>query len=167
MARPLLGYILCVLAVSIYALAKDNPEQTQFGHDVRVEAGEKVGDVTCINCSVYIAGESMGEVTTVHGNVVLETGGLIGGDVTAVWGDVRMQSGAQIGGDVTAVAGGVRRASQSLIGGDVTSLEGTRWVLAIIIPPLFIIGLIVALVIWLVQRNRRPAALQQPYMAAR
>jgi hypothetical protein len=78
-----------------------------------------------------------------------------------------MQSGAQIGGDVTAVGGGVRRASQSLIGGDVTSLEGTRWVLAIIIPPLFIVGLIVALVIWLVQRNRRPAALQQPYMAGR
>jgi hypothetical protein len=72
MARPLLRYILCLLAVSICALAKDNPEQTQFGHDVRVEAGEKVGDVTCINCSVYIAGESMGEVTTVHGNVVLE-----------------------------------------------------------------------------------------------
>jgi hypothetical protein len=84
-----------------------------------------------------------------------------------VWGDVRMQSGGQIGGDVTAVGGGVRRASGSIIGGDVTSLEGTRWVLAIIIPPIFITGLIVALVIWLVQRNRRPATVQQPYMAAR
>jgi hypothetical protein len=167
MLRPLSRCLLCVLALSLCALAKDKPEQTQFGHDIRVEAGQKVGDVTCINCSVYVAGESAGEVTTVHGNIILQPGGSIAGDVTAVLGDVRMQPGAQIAGDVTAVGGGVRRDTGSSIAGDVTSLEGTKWVLAIVVPPLFIIGLIVALIIWLIQRNRRPATVSQPYLAAR
>ena len=167
MVRPVIRCLICVLALGLCAFAKDNPEQTQFGHDVRVEAGQKVGDVTCINCSVYVAGESAGEVTTIHGNIVVEPGGSIAGDVTAVWGDVRMQAGAQIAGDVTAVGGAVRRNTGSSIAGDVTSLEGTRWVLAIILPPIFILGLIVALIIWLVQRGRRPAAVPQPYLAAR
>lgn len=167
MARPLYRCFLCVLALSICALAKDKPEQTQFGHDIRIEAGQKVGDVTCINCSIYIAGESAGELTTVHGNVVVETGGSIAGDVTAIWGDVRMQPGSQIAGEVTAVAGGVRRNAQSSIAGDVTSLEGAQWMLAILLPPIFILGLIVALIIWLVQRSRRTTPVPQPYLAAR
>jgi hypothetical protein len=78
-----------------------------------------------------------------------------------------MQPGSQIAGDVTAVAGGVRHSTGSSIAGDVTSLEGTKWLLAIILPPIFIIGLIVALIIWLIQRSRRPARVSQPYLAAR
>jgi hypothetical protein len=167
MTSPLFRYLLCVVALCSLSFAKNNPEQTQFGHDIRVEAGQKVGEVTCINCSVYMAGESAGEVTAVHGNVVVETGGSIAGDVTAVWGDVRMQSGAQIAGDVTAVGGSVRRTAQSSIAGDVTSLEGTKWVLAVVLPPLFILGLIVALIIWLIQRSRRSSVAPQPYLAAR
>jgi hypothetical protein len=160
--------ICCVFwALSTCVLAKDKPELTQFGRDIRVEPGEKVGDLTCINCSIYVAGESAGEATTIHGNIIVESGGSIAGDVTAVWGDVRMQPGSQIAGDVTAVAGGVRHSTGSSIAGDVTSLEGTKWLLAIILPPIFIIGLIVALIIWLIQRSRRPARVSQPYLAAR
>jgi hypothetical protein len=167
MTSPLFRYFLCVAALCSLSFAKNNPEQTQFGHDIRIEAGQKVGEVTCINCSVYMAGESAGEVTALHGNVEVETGGSIAGDVTAVWGDVRMQSGAQIAGDVTAVGGSVRRTAQSSIAGDVTSLEGTKWVLAVVLPPLFILGLIVALIIWLIQRSRGSSVAPQPYLAAR
>ena len=155
MLRPIRPYLLCILALSTCVLAKDKPELTQFGHDIRVEPGESVADLTCINCSIYVAGESAGEATAIHGNIILEAGGSIAGDVTAVWGDVRMQPG------------GVRRSTGSSIAGDVTSLEGTKWLLAIILPPIFITGLIVALIIWLVQRSRRPARVSQPYLAAR
>jgi hypothetical protein len=167
MSRFRLACALCflLLLIPICVYAKDNPEQTQFSRDIRVDSGQSVGDVTCINCSVYIAGQSNGEVTALHGNVILEPGGSVGGDVTAIWGDVRLRPGAQIGGDVTAVAGAVRRDPQSTIGGDVTSLEGAKWLLAMILPPLFILGLIVALIIWLVQRARRPAQMPQGTLA--
>ena len=160
MLRPLFCSLLCVLFLTLYATAK-NPEQTQFNRDIRIDAGQKVGDVTCINCSIYIAGESSGEVTTIHGNIVLETGGAVAGEVTAVWGDVHVQTGSNIAGEVTAVAGAVRRSPGSSIAGDVTSLEGTVWVLAIILPPIFGLGLIAALVTWMVHRRRSRAAVPQ------
>jgi len=159
MLRPLFSTLLC-LSLSLCAVAK-NPEQTQFSRDIRINAGQKVGDVTCINCSIYIAGESSGEVTTIHGNIVLETGGAVAGEVTAVWGDVHVQTGSNIAGEVTAVAGAVRRSPGSSIAGDVTSLEGTVWVLAIILPPIFGLGLIAALVTWMVHRRRSRAAVPQ------
>src|SRR4051812_11922568 len=37
-----------------------------------------------------IAGESSGEVTAIHGNVVLGAGASVAGEVTAVWGDVHV-----------------------------------------------------------------------------
>jgi hypothetical protein len=83
--RFLLCSLLCLLTLNVCAMAKDT-EQTQFGRDIRIEAGQKVGDVTCINCWVYIAGESSGEVTAIHGNVVLGAGASVAGEVTAVWG---------------------------------------------------------------------------------
>jgi hypothetical protein len=162
MVRPLLSSLLCLLTLNLCIMAKD-AEQTQFGRDIRIEAGQKVGDVTCINCSVYIAGESSGEVTAIHGNVVLGAGASVAGEVTAVWGDVHVQSGSSIAGEVTAVAGSVQRSPGSNIGGDVTSLEGTVWLLAIILPILFGLGMIVGLVMWLVHRSRNRAVPQQAY----
>ena len=165
--RPLLCSLLCVLALSLCATAT-NPEQTQFGRDIRINAGQKVGDVTCINCSVYIAGEAAGEITVVHGNIVLEAGGSVTGDVTAVWGNVHTESGSNIAGEVTSFAGAVRRNPGSNISGDVTSLEGTAWLLAIILPPIFGLGMIAAFVTWIVHRRRSRATVpQQVYLPAR
>ena len=166
MLRPLLLSMLCFLSLSFYAAAR-NQEQTQFGRDIRIDAGQKLGDVTCINCSIYIAGESSGEVTSIHGNVVLEAGGSVAGDVTAVWGDIHAQSGSNVAGEVTAVAGAVRRSPGSSIAGDVTSLEGTLWLMAVILPPLLFLGVIVALATWFVHRSRnRSGTPQQTYSPA-
>lgn len=167
MTRSCLARVLCFLLLTIpaCAFAKNDPELTQFGRDIRVEAGQKAGEVTCFNCSIYIAGETSGEVTALHGNIILESGGSIAGDVTAIWGDVRLQAGTKIAGEVTALAGGVRRSPQSSIAGDVTSFEGTKWVLVIVVPPLLFLGLLVALIVWLVQRSRRPAQMPQPAFA--
>jgi hypothetical protein len=134
--------------------AAKSADRTQFGRDIRIAAGEKTGDVTCINCSIYMQGQAAGDVTAIHGNVTLETGAAVAGDVTAVWGNVRTESATQIAGDLTAVAGSVHRDPQSTASGDVTSLAGTKWLLAIVVPPIVFLGGIIALIIWLVQRNR-------------
>lgn len=146
--------ILLVLASCAPLFAARGADRTQFSRDIHIQAGEKTGDVTCINCSIYIQGQTAGDVTAVHGNVTLETGSAVAGDVTAVWGNIRAESGTQIAGDLVAVAGSVRRDPQSTASGDVTSLEGTKWLLAIVLPPLLFLGGIIALIIWLVQRNR-------------
>jgi hypothetical protein len=145
---------LLLLACCASLFAAKSQDRTQFGRDIHIAAGERTGDVTCINCSIYLLGQAAGDVTAVHGNVTLETGSAVAGDVTAVWGNIRTESGTQIAGDLTAVAGSVRRDPQSTASGDVTSLEGTKWLLAIVVPPLLFLGGILALIIWLVQRNR-------------
>ncbi len=148
---------LPVLLFCAASFAASSPDRTQFGSDIHVQAGEKTADLTCINCSVYVRGQVSGDVTTVHGNIVLESGAEVAGDVTAIWGNVRTESGTQIAGDLTAVAGSVHRDPQSTSAGDVTALEGTKWLLAIIVPPIIFLGGIIALIVWLVQRNRAGA----------
>lgn len=148
---------LTILLLFTSAFAAGAPDRTQFGHDIRIDANEQATDLTCINCSIYIAGEVAGDVTTVHGRVVLEGSGQIAGDVTAVLGDVRMDASTQVAGDLTVVGGHVRRAQGSQVAGDVTALEGTGWFAAIMAIPLFFLGALIALIVWLVQRNRRPA----------
>lgn len=156
---------LCLLLVtSSAANAKNAPDRTQFGHDIHVAAGEHTGDVTCVNCSIYLRGQAAGDVTAFHGNVVIETGAQVAGDVTAIWGDIRSESGTQVAGDATAIAGTVRRDSLSVMSGDVTALEGSKWLIAMIVPPLLLFGAIIALIIWLLQRNRakQPVVYAQP-----
>jgi hypothetical protein len=148
---------LPVLFFCAASFAASSPDRTQFGSDIHVQAGEKTADVTCINCSIYVRGQVAGDVTTVHGNIVLESGAEVAGDTTAIWGNVRTESSTQIAGDLTAVAGSVHRDPQSTSAGDVTALEGTKWLLAIIVPPIIFLGGIIALIIWLVQRNRAGA----------
>src|SRR5581483_8607256 len=156
---------LCLLLlVSTASYAKGGADRTQFNRDIHVQEGETTGDLTCINCSIYVRGQAAGDVTAFHGNVTIETGANVAGDVTAIWGNVRDESGTQFAGDLTAIAGAVRRDPEASVAGDVTALQGTRWVLAIILPPLIFFGVIVALIVFFVVRsgNRRlvPAYVQ-------
>ena len=96
-------------------------------------------------------------MTTINGNIVVEQTGTISGDVTAVRGNARVENGTQVAGDLTAIAGTVRRDPQATVGGDVTSMGGGGWVFLIFLLPFAILGGIVALIIWLIQRSRRPA----------
>lgn len=128
-----------------------------MNHDIRVEPGDKVGDVSCLNCSVYIRGQVTGDVFALHGNVVVESGGSVAGDVSTLIGDVRIESSSNIGGDISAIGGAVRRQPQATVGGDVSAMEGTGTMLLIFFLPLAMLAAMVAFIIWLVQRNRRPA----------
>jgi len=150
------AFTLMLLGSSgVRARADANRDRFQTGRDIRVEADERVGDVTCLNCSIYIRGQVGGDVLTVHGNVVVYQGAQVGGDIASLVGNLRLETGAQVGGDVASIGGAVRRDSGVTVGGDVSAMPGAGWVLAIFVLPLLFLGGIIALIIWLVQRNRR------------
>jgi len=152
-----LPFVFFLLASVPFASAKDNPEYTQFGHDIRVGPDQQTGDLTCIGCSIYIRGQVAGDVTAVAGNVVIEGEGSVAGDLTTVLGDVRLESGTKVAGDLAAVGGSLRRQPEAIVGGDVTALEGRGWFWLIVGPPVLIFAGIAGLVVWLVQRRQRPA----------
>jgi hypothetical protein len=160
------AFTLMLLASSaMLASADANRDRFQTGRDIRIEADERVGDVTCLNCSIYIRGQAGGDILTIHGNVVVYEGAQIGGDIASLAGNVRLESGAQVGGDVASIGGAVRRDSGATVGGDVSSMPGAGWVFAILVLPLLFLGGIIALIIWLVQRNRRTTQGARPLAA--
>ena len=150
--------VLFVVAAAAVAAANDTPSYTRIGHDIHIAANQKTGELTCINCSIYVRGQVAGDVTTVRGTIVVEGDGAIAGDVTAIVGDVRAASGAKVAGDLTAVGGTVRRQSDATIAGDVTSLEGPVWPWLVFGSPIVLLGGLIALIVWLVQRRKTPAA---------
>jgi hypothetical protein len=152
----------CTLAIfltpSTLLAAQANADRFQINHDIRIEPRDKVGDVTCLNCSIYVRGQVSGDVTTINGNVVAEQGAAIAGDVTTILGNARVENGTQVAGDLVAIGGTVRRDPQATVAGDVTSMgEGGGWIFLIFLLPFAFLGGIVALIIWLIRRSRQPA----------
>jgi hypothetical protein len=155
-ARTILKILAVLALLATPALAQKGSDRVQFNHDIFVDSGQKSGDLTCVNCSIFVRGEVAGDVTAVHGNVVVEQGSQVAGDVTVVLGDLRLQSAAHVAGDVTTVAGTVRREPQASVAGDVTSLAGVGWALLIVLLPLAFVGGIIALIVWLIVRIQKP-----------
>jgi cytoskeletal protein CcmA (bactofilin family) len=190
----LLMVILVFAIIAPSAFAKGSADYTEFGHDIRIRADQNAGELTCFNCSVYVQGQVNGNITTFHGNIVIEQNaavsgevtsflgqiraasgskiggnatvfagnivldqdGMVSGEATAIAGDIRVANGAKIGGDSTAIGGAVRRQAGAMMGGEVTSMQGTIWLLLIFVAPFMFLAGILALIIWLVRRNRRP-----------
>jgi hypothetical protein len=150
--------VLCfvfLLGATVTALAA--PEQFQMGHDIHVAADQKTGDLTCLNCSIYIHGEVTGDAFAWNGDVILENGAQLAGDITTLHGGARLADGAKVAGDVTSIGGTVRKQPSAAIGGDVSSMSGSGWIFLIFLVPLAFLGAIIALIVWLVQRNRQTA----------
>lgn len=162
MTRFFLLRAFCVVALFLVAslnlAAESNSDRVQLNHDIHIQPGERVGDVTCIHCSIYIRGQASGDVTAIAGDVVAESGASIAGDVTAIGGNARVDSGAQVSGDLTAIGGSLRRDPQASVAGDVTTVGGHGWIFAIFLLPFLFLAGIIALIIWLIQRSRHPAA---------
>ncbi len=150
-----LAALVFLLGLSGLVMAEDNPSRAQTNRDIRVEPGQKVGDLSCINCSIYIRGDVAGDVFALHGNVVIDGGASVAGDIATLFGDVRVANGGSVAGDVAAIGGAVRRQPQAAIAGDVASLEGKGWLLLLLLCPLVILGLMTALIVWLVHLYRR------------
>lgn len=140
------------------AFAKGGSDITQFGHEIRIDADQKAGDVTCFACSVYVRGQVSGDITTFGGNVVLEDGGMIAGEITSFWGDVRAGDDTKIAGDVTVFGGRLRRQPSAVVAGEVTVFQSRALSYAMLLGPFVVFGALIALIVWLVRRNRRPAS---------
>ncbi len=153
----LLWLAVSCLALSVTALAKDNLSYTQFGHTINVGPSDEVGDLTCFGCSIHVRGLVAGDVTAFGGSIAIEDHAQVSGDVTAFAGDLRLTKDVKVDGDATVFGGQLRRDPESSVGGDVTSMGGRGWIMLIFLTPLAVLGLFVALVIWLVQRVRRQA----------
>lgn len=154
---PLCAFCVLVVFLAPSTMLAANADRFQVNHDIHIQPDDEVGDVTCINCSVYVLGKVSGDVTTINGNIVAEQGATVSGDVTTVHGNARIENGTQVAGDLTAVAGTARRDPQATVGGDVTSMGGGGWVFLVFLLPFAVLGGIVALIIWLIQRSRQPA----------
>jgi hypothetical protein len=151
-----LSGLLCLASSSI-AQRTMKSDQTHFGHTIRVAENDQEAEVTCIGCSIYIRGQVAGDATAIGGSIYVEGQGQVAGDVTTVGGSIRLDGTAKVSGDVTSVAGEVRRATGAQVGGDVTSIGGGIWLPLLLLFPLVFLGLLVWLIVWLVQRSRRPA----------
>jgi hypothetical protein len=154
--------VVIFLLPSLKLAAASNPDRVQFNHDIRIEANDNVGDVTCIFCSIHVRGHVAGDVTTIAGSVFAEQGASIAGDVTAVGGSARVENDAQVAGDLTTIGGTLHRDPQASVAGDVTTIGGGgggrgAWIFLIFLLPFLFLGGIIALIIWLIQRSRRPA----------
>jgi hypothetical protein len=147
---------LVSLCLASGARASDNPSYTETGHNIDIAPNQQVGDLTCLGCNIRVRGQVAGDVTTIAGSIVLEDQAQVSGDVTAIAGNMRLEEGVKVAGDATVVGGQLRRDPEAVVSGDVTSVGGRGWFLPILLAPFIVLGALVALVIWLVQRSRHP-----------
>jgi len=152
----ILFLFLAAMLVSPQAFAKGGSDYTQFGHDIRIAEDQRATEVTCFSCSVYVRGQVSGDITTFGGSVVLDQGAMVAGEITSFLGDVRADENTKIAGDVTVMGGRLRRQPSTMIAGEVTTFQSRALVYLILLSPFVFLAGIIALVIWLVRRNRRP-----------
>jgi hypothetical protein len=150
--------LLIGLTLSTSAFAASKAENTSIGHSISIGPNEEVGEVTCIGCSIFVRGHVAGDATAVGGSISIEDQGQIDGDVTSVAGNVRLEKEVKVAGDVTVVGGEIRRNPEAAIQGDVTAMGGRGWIVPLMLAPFVFLGLLVAFMIWLVDRLRRSAA---------
>jgi hypothetical protein len=140
------------------AFATDKSSYTQVGHNINVGPNDQVSDVTCFGCSIRVRGQVAGDVTAFGGNIVIEEHAQVAGDVTTFGGDIRLDQGVKVAGGATVFGGQIRRDPGASISGDVTTMGGHGWLVPIVLAPFLAIGLLVAFLIWVVQRARKPSA---------
>lgn len=152
---PLL--LLFCFALSTTAFADNDRERTQVGNNISIGSGEEVSEATCFGCSIRVRGHVTGDVTSFGGNIVIEDQGQVDGDATAFAGGIRLDKEVKVGGDVNVFGGRIRRDAEARIGGEVTAMGGPGWIVPIVLAPLVFLGLLVALVVWIIRLVLRPS----------
>ena len=154
--------VTLVLATAAFA-QKSDEDRVEFGHNITVQEGQTAGDISCFNCSVYVRGTVSGDIAVFGGRVVVE--GSVKHDIAVFWGTVRLEDGAEAGGDVAVFGGTIKKAATATIHGDTVSF-GRVWALLPVGIVVVIAWLIIALIVWLVTRNRRAPVPGQPVRQA-
>jgi hypothetical protein len=160
---------VCAVLISLAALmllapaallAKDGGDRVQFFQSITVDPDDRVGDVVCIFCSIRMAG-TCGDAVAIFGNIVVD--GTVTGDAVSVGGGIKLGEDANVSGDAVAIGQGVYRHPNSTVKGQVVSQAGPVILLGLIIIPLLPVIIVVALVVWLVRRNRYVPPAQVAY----
>ncbi|HWY04164.1 MAG TPA: polymer-forming cytoskeletal protein [Candidatus Acidoferrum sp.] len=152
-----LRFAVLFFVVTWSSIAFADRDRTQVGHNLSIGPDEEVGEVTCFGCSIRVRGHVSGDATAFGGSIVVEDQGQVGGDATVFGGDVRIDKQVKIGGDVTVFGGQIRRDPAATVGGDVTNMGGHGWIFLIFLTPLIVLGLFLALIVWLIRRLLRPS----------
>lgn len=147
--------LLFVLLACSAPFAKDN-DRIAIGKSITVGQDESVGDIVCVGCSIQMAG-SCGDIVAVGGSIHVD--GDVNGDAVAIFGSLRLNEDASVAGDAVAIGGRVYRHPSANVKGEVSSRSGIPLLIGIFVAPLLPLIVIIALIVWLVNRNRRPAAL--------
>lgn len=151
--------LISVLALTVVSpgllLANDGGDRVQFAQSITIGADERVGEVVCIFCSIHMAGTTSGDVVAVFGSAIVD--GIVNGDVVAVGGGIKLGEDASVSGDTVAIGRGLYRHPNAVVKGEVVSQAGPIILLGLVVVPLLPIILIVALIVWLLRRNRYPA----------
>lgn len=150
--------ILATVLLCGLASAQTKADIVQIGRNITIGAGEKVGDVVCVACSIRVRGQVGGDVTAVAGHITIEQGAQVAGSVTGILGGVRLQNGAQVKGSAAVVLGALQRDPQTAIAGGVASFAGPAGLFVVIFLPLLMLLGLTAIGVWLVRRARRPSA---------
>jgi hypothetical protein len=149
----LLATLLVVLATP-QALHAREGDQVHFGRSIDVGEDESAGSLVCIACSIRVEG-SCQDVVAIGGSIAVD--GAVKGDVAAVGGSIILDDNASVSGDVVAVGGRVSRHPTATVKGEINQESGVFLFVGIFLVPLIPLALIVALVVWLVRRNRSTA----------
>jgi len=122
-SRFALAISLALLASSPTALAA-NDEHSKVNGTVRVDAGERAGDLDTVNGSIKIdVGAQVGDAETVNGSIRVADKVHAGG-LSTVNGSIRTGRDVEIGDDVGTVNGSVFVDRGGNIGGDVETVNG-------------------------------------------
>ena len=149
----LLAALLFVVATPRTLHARDG-DQVHVGRSITVSEDENAGSLVCVGCSIRMEG-TCEDVVAVGGSIMVD--GTVKGDVVAVGGGVLLGDNASVSGDVVTVGGHLSRHPNAVVKGDVSEQSGALVLAGIFLVPLLPLILIVALIVWLVSRNRRPA----------
>jgi hypothetical protein len=153
--------LVCVILLTA-GFASRRADRTSWGHNITLGSQEQSADLTCFGCSIRVSGQVAGDVTAFFGNVVIEDQGEVAGDVTVFGSDIRLDQAVKVAGDVTVLGGAIRRDPQASVAGDLTTLGGRGWIIPMLLAPFVFLGLLIALVVWLIQRARRPSIPPMP-----
>lgn len=131
-----------------------NGDQVHFGQSITVGEDESAGSLVCMGCSIRMEGTSE-DVIAIGGSIMVD--GTVKGSLVAIGGGVLLGDNASVSEDVVTIGGHLSRHPNAVVKGDVSEQSGALLLLGVFLVPLLPVVLIIALIVWLVRRDRRRA----------
>jgi hypothetical protein len=149
-----LAVLLGIIGVAAAVAEQPGGDHVSMGNRIEVDENEDAGDLVCFLCSVRVDGSSE-DVVVFGGRAVIS--GTVKGDLVDIGTGVTLGEDAVVNGDLVAIGGRVSRNPGAVLKGDVSLHPGGTLLVLVLLTPFLPIVLVIAGIIWLVRRNRRPA----------